>query len=206
MNDVFFRFTFCTQHRDTQETLTVLDRLDLDTEKPSDEELARKFGFEEAYYKNELTWWQKLKPKMWSLFDEPYSSNAAKVGTNSPARYASAGLAIIIGPRRVRYDRDTMARSRLLCIFNNTICLLFSLSKCSILCIRKSYVFNDSLGYISYNIHFFRRLPLLHSTSLSISSSVDLFFIMHIIYTYTFDISNFFYCIPYFFSFFSSYK
>ncbi|XP_058794293.1 potassium voltage-gated channel protein Shaw-like [Phymastichus coffea] len=68
-----------TQHRDTQETLTVLDRLDLDTEKPSDEELARKFGFEEAYYKNELNWWQKLKPKMWSLFDEPYSSNAAKI-------------------------------------------------------------------------------------------------------------------------------
>ncbi|KAJ8687364.1 hypothetical protein QAD02_023158 [Eretmocerus hayati] len=66
-------------HRDTQETLTVLDRLDLDTEKPSDEELARKFGFEEAYYKNELTWWQKLKPKMWSLFDEPYSSNSAKI-------------------------------------------------------------------------------------------------------------------------------
>ncbi|KAK0084669.1 hypothetical protein PV325_006605 [Microctonus aethiopoides] len=68
-------------HRDTQETLTVLDRLDLDTEKPTDEELARKFGFEEAYYEGRLTWWQKLKPKMWSLFDEPYSSNAAKVGT-----------------------------------------------------------------------------------------------------------------------------
>ena len=29
-----------TQHRDTQETLTVLDTLDLDTEKPSDEEIA----------------------------------------------------------------------------------------------------------------------------------------------------------------------
>ncbi|XP_076632487.1 potassium voltage-gated channel protein Shaw isoform X2 [Colletes latitarsis] len=63
----------------TQETLTVLDRLDLDTEKPTDEELARKFGFEEAYYDGTLTWWQKLKPQMWSLFDEPYSSLAAKV-------------------------------------------------------------------------------------------------------------------------------
>lgn len=67
------------QHRDTQETLTVLDRLDLDTEKPTEEELARKFGFEEAYYEGTLTWWQKLKPQMWSLFDEPYSSVAAKV-------------------------------------------------------------------------------------------------------------------------------
>ncbi|KYN12452.1 Potassium voltage-gated channel protein Shaw [Trachymyrmex cornetzi] len=67
------------QHRDTQETLTVLDRLDLDTERPTDEELARKFGFEEAYYEGSLTWWQKLKPQMWSLFDEPYSSVAAKL-------------------------------------------------------------------------------------------------------------------------------
>ncbi|XP_066588401.1 potassium voltage-gated channel protein Shaw isoform X2 [Prorops nasuta] len=68
-----------TQHRDTQETLTVLDRLDLDTEKPTEEELARKFGFEDDYYANTLSRWQKLKPQMWSLFDEPYSSAAAKV-------------------------------------------------------------------------------------------------------------------------------
>ncbi|XP_057656849.1 potassium voltage-gated channel protein Shaw [Diorhabda carinulata] len=68
-----------TQHRDTQETLAVLDRLDLDTEKPSDEEIARKFGFEEDYYRGTLSWWQIVKPKIWSLFDEPYSSTAAKV-------------------------------------------------------------------------------------------------------------------------------
>ncbi|XP_037709937.1 potassium voltage-gated channel protein Shaw isoform X2 [Drosophila subpulchrella] len=67
-----------TQHRDTQETLAVLDRLDLDTEKPSEEELARKFGFEEDYYKGTISWWQEMKPRIWSLFDEPYSSNAAK--------------------------------------------------------------------------------------------------------------------------------
>ncbi|KAJ6649034.1 Potassium voltage-gated channel protein Shaw [Pseudolycoriella hygida] len=66
-------------HRDTQETLAVLDRLDLDTEKPSDEELARKFGFEEDYYKGSISWWQTIKPQIWSLFDEPYSSNAAKI-------------------------------------------------------------------------------------------------------------------------------
>ena len=39
-----------TPHRDTQETLTVLDTLDLDTEKPSDEEIAKRFGFEDEYY------------------------------------------------------------------------------------------------------------------------------------------------------------
>ncbi|XP_034947087.1 potassium voltage-gated channel protein Shaw [Chelonus insularis] len=68
-----------TQHRDTQETLTVLDRLDLDTEQPTDEEIAVKFGFEEDYYEGRLSRWQKLKPKIWSLFDEPYSSTAAKI-------------------------------------------------------------------------------------------------------------------------------
>ncbi|KAI2810518.1 hypothetical protein BLOT_001680 [Blomia tropicalis] len=68
-----------TQHRDTQETLAVLDRLDLDTEKPSDEEIARKFGMEDDYLNGTLSWWQRLKPKLWSLTDEPYSSNAAKV-------------------------------------------------------------------------------------------------------------------------------
>lgn len=73
-----FQFT-CEQHRNTQETLAVLDRLDLDTEKPSEEETAKKFGFEDAYIKGKVSWWQQMKPQIWSLFDEPYSSNAAKV-------------------------------------------------------------------------------------------------------------------------------
>ena len=81
LNVEWWRWLIFKQHRDTQETLAVLDRLDLDTDKPSDEELARKFGFEEAYYNGELSWWQKTKPKIWSLFDEPYSSNSAKVKT-----------------------------------------------------------------------------------------------------------------------------
>jgi len=68
-----------TQHRDTQETLAVLDRLDLDTDKPSDEEIARKFGFEDDYNDGTVTWWQNTKHRIWSIFDEPYSSNPAKV-------------------------------------------------------------------------------------------------------------------------------
>jgi hypothetical protein len=76
---------FLLQHRNTQETLAVLDRLDLDTDKPSEEEVARKFGFEEAYVKGHVSWWQQLKPQIWSLFDEPYSSNAAKVRINTTA-------------------------------------------------------------------------------------------------------------------------
>ncbi|GFR26185.1 potassium voltage-gated channel protein Shaw [Trichonephila clavata] len=67
-----------TQHRDTKETLAVLDQLDLDTEKPSDEEIALKFGMEEEFKAGTLSCWQKIKPKMWALFDEPYSSTPAK--------------------------------------------------------------------------------------------------------------------------------
>ena len=67
------------QHRDTQQTLTVLERLDLDTEKPTAEETAKKFGFEDDFYSGSISWWQKTKPKIWSTFDEPYSSSLAKV-------------------------------------------------------------------------------------------------------------------------------
>lgn len=62
-----------------QATLAILDKLDIDTERPSDEEIARMFGYEEAFHAGTLTTWQKLKPKIWALFDEPYSSSSAKV-------------------------------------------------------------------------------------------------------------------------------
>ncbi|CAK9832956.1 Potassium voltage-gated channel protein Shaw [Anthophora retusa] len=65
-------------HRDTQATLAILDKLDVEGEKLSDEEIARLFGFEEEYNRGSLTRWQKLRPKIWALFDEPYSSTAAK--------------------------------------------------------------------------------------------------------------------------------
>ena len=68
-----------TCHRDTQQTLAILDTLDIDSDKLTDEELARKFGHEEAYNSGRRSCWQKIKPKIWLLFDEPYSSNAAKV-------------------------------------------------------------------------------------------------------------------------------
>lgn len=75
----FFFFYFQNINRDTQETLQVLDGLDLDTEKLTDEEIFKKFGFEQDFSKGTLSMWQKLKPKLWSLFDEPYSSIPAKV-------------------------------------------------------------------------------------------------------------------------------
>lgn len=68
-----------TQHRDTQDVLAILDRLDLDTDKPTEEDIMKKFGWEEEYRAGELNCWQRIQPKIWALFDEPYSSNAAKV-------------------------------------------------------------------------------------------------------------------------------
>ncbi|KAK2705403.1 potassium voltage-gated channel protein Shaw-like [Artemia franciscana] len=67
-----------TIHRDTQNTLAILDKLDIDSEKPTDEEIARKFGYEEEFVAGNLTTWQHIKPRIWSLFDEPGSSAGAK--------------------------------------------------------------------------------------------------------------------------------
>ncbi|KAL3309491.1 hypothetical protein Ciccas_011963, partial [Cichlidogyrus casuarinus] len=67
-----------TTHRNTQEVLTILDDLDLESGLVEEEELYKRFGCEERYLNGNLTWWNKLKPKAWLLFDEPYSSNWAK--------------------------------------------------------------------------------------------------------------------------------
>ncbi|TMS34752.1 hypothetical protein L596_002280 [Steinernema carpocapsae] len=67
-----------TQHRDTQETLAVIESLDLDAEPPTQEEIAKKFGWEDDYYQGTLSRWQRLKPKLWALFDEPWSSQYAR--------------------------------------------------------------------------------------------------------------------------------
>ena len=42
-----------------------------------------RFGFEDEYYEGSVTWWQHTKPRIWSAFDEPYSSNFAKVSRPS---------------------------------------------------------------------------------------------------------------------------
>jgi len=70
-----------TTHRDTQETLQTLDRLDLDTDKPTEEDIMKKFGLEASYQTGDLNCWQRIKPKVWALFEEPYSSSYAKVST-----------------------------------------------------------------------------------------------------------------------------
>ncbi|XP_018645059.1 voltage-gated potassium channel, putative [Schistosoma mansoni] len=68
-----------TSHRETQETLQILNDLDLDTERRTEEELYSKFGWDDAYQSGKLTLWQRYKPKIWMLFDECYSSLGAKI-------------------------------------------------------------------------------------------------------------------------------
>lgn len=59
-----------------QNTLAILDKLDLDNDdEPSEESVARMFGFGNG----DLSYWQRVKPKIWALFDEPSSSTGAKV-------------------------------------------------------------------------------------------------------------------------------
>ncbi|VDD96517.1 unnamed protein product [Enterobius vermicularis] len=44
-----------------------------------EQELMKKFGFEDEYSQGRLTPWMRIKPKIWSLFDGSYSSQPAKV-------------------------------------------------------------------------------------------------------------------------------
>ncbi|KAE9556771.1 hypothetical protein FO519_000177 [Halicephalobus sp. NKZ332] len=69
-----------TQHRDTQEVLSTLEKLDVDVEKLNNqEELYKRFGWEDDYHNQSLSFWQKVKPRLWRLFDEPSSSTGAKI-------------------------------------------------------------------------------------------------------------------------------
>jgi potassium voltage-gated channel Shaw-related subfamily C member 1 len=57
-----------------------LDKLELDDEQLSEESIARLFGFDEALLNyNELSCWQRTRPKVYALFDEPSTSTGAKV-------------------------------------------------------------------------------------------------------------------------------
>jgi potassium voltage-gated channel Shaw-related subfamily C protein 1 len=48
-------------------------------EKLTDEEVAKRFGWDNDFYNGTMNWWQKIKPKVWSFFDEPTSSRLARV-------------------------------------------------------------------------------------------------------------------------------
>lgn len=73
--------------------------MDIDSDKPNEEEIARLFGYEDDYLSGRLSWWQKLKPQIWSVFDEPYSSLAANVSITPTlflSTFAGVTYAVVI--------------------------------------------------------------------------------------------------------------
>lgn len=68
-----------TTHRDTQATLHILDEADMDAVGYTDIDLYKRFGLEEEYEMNNLTTWQRIRPRIWVVFEMPRSSLAAKV-------------------------------------------------------------------------------------------------------------------------------
>uniref|UniRef100_A0A1I7XJ45 Ion_trans domain-containing protein n=1 Tax=Heterorhabditis bacteriophora TaxID=37862 RepID=A0A1I7XJ45_HETBA len=65
--------------RDTQEVLKTLDELDIEVDNEDGPDLYKRFGWEDDFHNDSLSNWQKMKPKIWRLFDEPSSSSGAKV-------------------------------------------------------------------------------------------------------------------------------
>ncbi|CAI5452650.1 unnamed protein product [Caenorhabditis angaria] len=64
--------------RDTQDVLKTLDELDIEVDQTEGPELYKRFGWEDDYHNDSLSSWQKLKPRIWRLFDEPSSSRSAQ--------------------------------------------------------------------------------------------------------------------------------
>lgn len=68
-----------------QSTLAILDKIELDDEETSKESIARMFGFDETSENyDEMSCWQRTRPKIYALFEEPSSSTGAKVSKLNP--------------------------------------------------------------------------------------------------------------------------
>jgi potassium voltage-gated channel Shaw-related subfamily C protein 1 len=69
-----------TKHRDTEETLSTLDRLNIDVERTSREDLIIKFGLDRHGGRDKrLGFFRRLQPIIWQLFEEPRSSRPAMI-------------------------------------------------------------------------------------------------------------------------------
>lgn len=70
-----------TKHRQTEETLSMLDRLNIDVEKTSKHDLMIKFGLDDhlTLRNSKLEYLNRIKPIIWQLFEEPKSSIPATI-------------------------------------------------------------------------------------------------------------------------------
>jgi potassium voltage-gated channel Shaw-related subfamily C protein len=72
-----------TKHRSTAETLAILDSLELDTVRSSQQEVIKKFGWDDDfdYIQGNLPRYKKMMMIIWQIFEEPRSSTIAKFVT-----------------------------------------------------------------------------------------------------------------------------
>ncbi|CAK5120208.1 unnamed protein product [Meloidogyne enterolobii] len=62
------------------EPCSLIESMEMDTDiRPTQEDVAKKFGWEDEYNNGKLNLWQKVKPKLWSLFEEPWTSRGARI-------------------------------------------------------------------------------------------------------------------------------
>lgn len=68
-----------TKHRATEETLSTLDRLNIDVDKTPKQDLDIRFGLDRypGYRTGNLPLFKRIQPIIWQLFEEPRSSRAA---------------------------------------------------------------------------------------------------------------------------------
>ena len=78
------------QHRDAEEALDIFEAPDLLGGDPGDDEdlAAKRLGIEDAAGlggpDGKSSRWRRLQPRMWALFEDPYSSRAARVRPEAP--------------------------------------------------------------------------------------------------------------------------
>lgn len=65
------------QHRDAEEALDVFE-LNVDNGE-DDDEIAKRLGIEDVAADGNVSLWRKWQPVIWNLFEDPYSSRAARV-------------------------------------------------------------------------------------------------------------------------------
>uniref|UniRef100_A0A3Q2XRQ8 Potassium voltage-gated channel, Shaw-related subfamily, member 2 n=1 Tax=Hippocampus comes TaxID=109280 RepID=A0A3Q2XRQ8_HIPCM len=65
------------QHRDAEEALDVFE-LNVDTGEQEDDDVAKRLGIEDVAPDGSGSLWRKWQPVVWNLFEDPYSSRAAR--------------------------------------------------------------------------------------------------------------------------------
>ncbi|XP_007577359.1 PREDICTED: potassium voltage-gated channel subfamily C member 2 isoform X3 [Poecilia mexicana] len=65
------------QHRDAEEALDVFE-LNVDTTCEEDDEVGKRLGIEDVAADGNVSLWRKWQPVIWNLFEDPYSSRAAR--------------------------------------------------------------------------------------------------------------------------------